>query len=322
MKILVTGGAGFVGRSLCKMLISHGYTVHVALRYEKDATLLSEGIVPFIVGDIDGQTDWSSAIAGCEIVLHLAARVHVIRESASDPLAAFRKTNTEATVHLAKEAEKAGVRRLVFVSTIHANGNETFEKPFSSHDKVAPRSFYAISKHEAETELLKISGETGMEVVIIRPPLIYGANVRGNFGTLMHVLKKRWPLPLGMVTKNRRSFVALGNLVDFLMTCMTHPDAPGHVFLVSDGEDISTADLLKRLGNAMGTPPLLLPVPPALLQLGAALTGKKHMVQQLLGSLQIDISETRKLLGWNPPFTVDEGMHHAAKPFLGIKKQS
>jgi len=265
-----------------------------------------------VVGHIDGATDWSRALNSCTAVTHLAARVHVMAERATNPLLEFRRVNVEGTLNLARQAAAAGVRRFLFVSSVKVNGEGTAEShPFNAADAPAPLDPYGISKMEAEQGLRQIANDTDMEVVIVRPPLIYGPGVKANFASLMHAVQRGIPLPLASVTHNRRSFVALDNLVDLLITCIDHPAAANQAFLVSDGEDLSTADLLHRLGEAMGKPARLFPVPPSLLQFSADLLGKGDMAQRLLGNLQVDISHTRNTLNWSPPISVDEGLRRA-----------
>jgi nucleoside-diphosphate-sugar epimerase len=245
--------------------------------------------------------------------MHIAARVHVMNERAGDPLAEFRRVNVDGTLNLARQAASAGANRFVFVSSIKVNGESTTEtQPFTAADTPAPQDPYGISKMEAEQGLRQIAAETGMEVVIVRPPLVYGPGVKANFASMMRAVQRGLPLPLGSVTHNRRSFVALDNLVDLLITCIDHPAAANQTFLVSDGEDLSTTDLLRRLGQALNKPARLFPVPPSLLQLGANLLGKGDMAQRLLGNLQVDISHTRNTLNWTPPISVDEGLRRAA----------
>jgi nucleoside-diphosphate-sugar epimerase len=264
------------------------------------------------VGAVDGATDWTPALHGCTTVMHLAARVHVMAERASNPFLEFRRVNVDGTLNLGRQAAAAGVRRFVFVSSVKVNGESTSANhPYTAADAPAPQDPYGISKMEAEQGLRQIAAGTGMEVVIIRPPLVYGPGVKANFASLIRAVQRGIPLPLGSVTHNRRSFVALDNLVDLLITCIDHPAAANQTFLVSDGEDLSTADLLRRLGHAMDKPARLFPVPPSLLQLGATLLGKGDMAQRLLGNLQVDISHTRNTLNWNPPVSVDEGLRRA-----------
>lgn len=291
--LLLTGASGFVGTSLAQRLSMQGEVVRRA--------------GPRLGGP--QPVDWSAALHHCRCVIHLAARVHVLRETSSDPLESFRAVNTAGTIDLARQAAAAGVARFVYVSSIKVNGESTPSGlPFRHDDPPRPLDPYGISKREAEDALREIAAATGMEVVIIRPPLVYGPGVKANFAALARAVQRGWPLPLGSVTHNRRSLVALDNLVDLLNTCIDHPAAAHQTFLVSDGEDLSTAELLQRLGQAMGRPARLLPLPPTLLEAGAALVGRREVAQRLLGNLQVDITHTRKTLGWTPPLTVDEGL--------------
>jgi nucleoside-diphosphate-sugar epimerase len=308
-KLLVTGAGGFVGRALSLQAAARDLTVRAAYRSYVD---FPPNIACVPVGEIDGRTDWHGALTGCDVVVHLAARVHVMRDVASDPLADFRKVNVEGTINLARQAVRAGVKRFVFISSIGVNGAETFDSSFVTNEKPAPHSSYAISKHEAEVGLQALALESDMEVVIIRPPLCYGPNAPGNFGALMRWLQHGLPLPFGAVTQNRRSLVGLDNLVDLILTCIDHPKAANQTFLVSDGEDLSTADLLHRMGKAINQPARMLPVPTSLLVLAACFLGKKSVAQSLLGSLQVDIRKTCELLDWKPPVSVDEGLRRAA----------
>ena len=261
-------------------------------------------------------TDWGLALQGVDAVVHCAARVHVMQDDATDPLHAYCEVNVNGTLKLASQAAQAGVRRFVFVSSIKVNGEFTeVGKPFTADDVSAPEDPYGISKHEAERLLRQIAAETGMEVVVIRPPLVYGPGVKANFESMMRWMARGVPLPLAGVTENRRSLVALDNLVDLIVTCLHHPAAANQTFLVSDGEDLSTAQLLKRMGAAMGQPARLFYLPPVVLKLGAALLNKPGIYQRLCGSLHLDIAKTRQLLGWTPPVSVDEGLRLAAEDF-------
>lgn len=301
--LLVTGATGFVGAAICSHARERGIAVRGASRRTADV----------VVADKGPDTDWSHALSGCRAVVHAAARVHVMTDVTEDPLARFRHVNVEGSLNLAAQAAAAGVRRFVFVSSVKVNGESTMEhRPYTASDAPAPQDPYGISKAEAEQGLRQIAQDTGMEVVIVRPPLVYGPGVKANFGSLIRALQRGVPLPLGAVTRNRRSLVALDNLVDLLLTCVDHPAAANQTFLVSDGEDLSTAELLRRMGMAMGKPARLLPVPPTLLKLGAMALGKADVAQRLLGSLQVDITHTREKLGWTPPIDVDEGLRRAA----------
>jgi UDP-glucose 4-epimerase len=267
------------------------------------------------VGPVHESTDWRAALVNCGAVVHLAARVHVMQDQAADSLAEFRRVNVQGTVRLAHLAAAAGVKRFVFVSSIKVNGEATrLLFPFRADDDPVPTDAYGISKMEAEQGLSEIGAKTGMEVVIIRSPLVYGPGVKANFGSMMRWLKRGIPLPLGAI-RNQRSLVSLGNLIDLIMTCLTHPAAANQIFMVSDGEDVTTTELLRRMGIAMGHPARLVPIPENLLKVMASLVGKNNVAQRLCGSLQVDISKTRELLGWTPPLTLDEGLSQAALGF-------
>jgi len=313
MTVLVTGANGFVGSALCERLRKDTVSVRGAARYWMSQSGNSADIV---IGSISSETDWVAALRNVSYVVHLAARVHVMNDKSPDPLAEFRRVNVEGTANLARQAAASGVKRFVFLSTIKVNGEFTEAgKPFTADDAPAPEDPYGISKHEAEQLLRQIAADTGMEVVIIRPPLVYGPGVKANFESMMRWLARGVPLPLAAVTENRRSLVALDNLVDLIVTCLIHPAAANQTFLVSDGEDLSTADLLKRMGVALGHPARLFYMPPALLKLGAIVVRKPGIYQRLCGSLQLDIAKTRQLLGWTPPVSVDEGLRRAAEGF-------
>jgi nucleoside-diphosphate-sugar epimerase len=298
-RILVTGSTGFIGTRLFRTATNKGFEVQRGLRREN-------GLEGVVVGDIGPDTDWSGALKDIDAVVHLAARVHVMKDAAKDPLAEFRRTNVDGTLNLAKQAAKAGVRRLVFLSSIKVNGEATRPgQPFTNQDKPDPQDPYAVSKFEAENGLRQIADETGMELVIIRPPLVYGPGAPGNFGRLIKLVQKGLPLPLGKVN-NKRSLVALDNLVDLIMTCLEHPTAAGQTFLVSDGQDLSTPGLIRKIARAMGKKARLLPVPPYLLRLAGRITGKSAEVERLVGSLQVDTRHTCETLGWKPVVSVDE----------------
>lgn len=313
MTTLVTGANGFVGSALCARLRKDGAPVRGAVRSSNVRPGGTEGVT---IDGLASDTDWSEALKNVEHVVHLAARVHVMNDKSSDPLAEFRRVNVEGTAALARQAAVAGVRRFVFLSSVKVNGEFTEAgQPFNANNVPAPEDPYGLSKHEAEQLLRQIAAETGMEVVIIRPPLVYGPGVKANFESMMRWLARGVPLPLAAVTRNRRSLVALDNLVDLIVTCLNHSAAANQTFLVSDGEDLSTAQLLKRMGAAMGHPARLFYVPPALLKLGATVLNKPGIYQRLCGSLQLDIAKTRQLLGWTPPVSVDEGLRRAAEGF-------
>ena len=268
------------------------------------------------VGDVSRDTAWQEALDGVDVVVHTAARTHVMSESADDPLEAYRRVNVDGARALAEQAAEAGVRRLIFLSSIKVNGEETATgSPFCADHVVAPEDPYGQSKWEAEQALMEVGAGTGLEVVIIRPPLVYGPGVKGNFARMMTWVAKGVPLPLGAID-NRRSLVAVNNLVDLVAVCIDHPAARNQMFLAGDGEDLSTTELILRLGKAMGRPARLLTIPPGLLRLGAAMLGKGDMARRLLGSLEVDISKARDVLGWEPPVSVDEGLRWAVEPHV------
>ena len=311
MRTFVTGASGFVGRTLIHTLSLRSHEIVAAMRAApSDRDTPSNSVA---IGDINATTNWSAALHGADAVVHLAARVHVMRDTAIDPLAEFRRVNTDGTLNLARQAAAAGVKRFIFLSSIGVNGNSTSQgKIFTENSASLPHDPYSVSKHEAEVGLRAISKSTGMEIVIIRPTLVHGSKAPGNFGKLTRLVAKGLPLPLASI-QNRRSFVGIDNLVDFIITCLEHPAAANETFLVSDGEDLSTPDLIRRMARAMDRPARLLPVPKSVLMAAAAMLGKRDMAQRLCGSLQVDISKSRALLGWNPPVSVDEGLRRAVK---------
>ena len=311
LHVLVTGANGFVGSAVCAQALARGMTVRGVVR---SPCVLPAGAECQVLEGLAEQSDWRAALAGIAVVVHAAARVHVMAETAENPIAEFRRINMNGTLNLARQAAKHGVRRFIFISSIGVNGAETFARPFSAGDLAAPHSPYAISKHEAELALKALAAETGLEVVIVRPPLVYGPGAPGNFAAMMRWLQRGVPLPLGAI-HNQRSLVALDNLVDLIVTCMTHPAAANQTFLVSDGEDVSTTELLRRMGQAMNRPARLIPVPTSGLKLAATMVGKQDVAQRLCGSLQVDIEKTRQLLGWRPPLTLDQGLKKAAEGF-------
>lgn len=312
-RILVTGANGFVGTALCAELVSKGYHVVAAVRsLAKLGHVTESSCMTFVeVGNIDGRTDWDAALLGCSAVIHLAARAHVLRDSAPDRLAAFRESNVEGTVQLAKAALKAGIARFVFVSSIGVNGKNPL-RPCNENDTPAPVEEYAVSKLEAEMSLQALVEGSSMQLVIVRPPLVYGPNCPGNFRRLLKLVSSGIPLPFGRII-NRSSFIGVWNLADFLGICVAHPDAADRLFLVSDMDDLSLPDILRQLGQGMGREARLLPIPPALLAGLARMLGKSALYNKLCGSLAVDPGRARDVLGWRPPVTAAEGLRRTAR---------
>lgn len=307
---LVTGASGFVGQLLSAELLSRGHMVRVALRDSGFAP--PSGATISKIFSIDAETDWTSALRGVGTVIHLAARVHVMNEVSSDPLAEFRKVNLQGTENLARQAASAGVKRLVYVSSIKVNGEGRDEPPYTESDAADPKDPYGISKWEAEQALHRIAQETGLEVVIVRPPLVYGPGVKGNFISLFKAIDKGLPLPLAGA-RNARSLVYVGNLVDALITCATHPDAAGQTYLVSDGKAVSTAELVREIACALERPDRSFYFPPAILHALAGLLGKTAQVGRLFGSLRVDSSKLSQQLDWTPPYTLQQGLAETAR---------
>lgn len=312
MNILLTGASGFIGGAVERKLLSNSnISLSVALRRPRAEDSWSNA---YVIDALSVDTNWKLALTGQDVVIHAAARAHVMDEVAINPLAEFRRVNVDGTLNLAKQAASAGVRRFIFISSIKVNGERTARgHSFTADDAPFPEDAYGQSKAEAEFGLKEIAVETGMELTIIRPPLVYGPGVKGNFSSLLRWVTRGVPLPLGAVTDNRRSLVALDNLVDLILTCVDHPKAANQTFLVSDGEDLSTADLLRRIGKSLNRPARLIPVPVSILIIASRLLGKSSIAQRILGSLQVDISKTCTLLNWNPPVSVDEGLRRAAQ---------
>ena len=313
MKVLVTGASGFVGSALCAHLVAEGYAVRGAVRNTQGKPL--PGVEYQIVSDMSIGANWREVLTDINVVVHCAVRVHVMKEASVDPLAAFREVNVKGTACLAEQAVDRGAKRFIYISSIKVNGETTSGHPFKADDTPAPEDPYGISKWEAEQVLREIAKKTGLEVVIIRPPLVYGPGVRANFLRLMQGIMSGVPLPLGAID-NRRSLVALDNLVDLIEACLNNPQAINQTFLVSDGDDLSTKALFQRTAVALGKPVRLIPVPVSLLWAMARLFGKSDFAQRLCGSLQVDISKTRDRLSWFPPISVDEALHKTAKHFL------
>jgi nucleoside-diphosphate-sugar epimerase len=342
INVLVTGANGFIGRALCNKLIADGYHVRGAVRSAAQMTALPSGVEGVMVGDVGQETDWSEALAGIEGIVHLAARVHVMRENSVDPLAAYREVNVEGSKCLAIAAANAGVKRFVYISSVKVNGESTGNKSrdqgpgvrgqgknryqvsgysgqgtegrrsvpkqsFSEKDVPEPQDPYGISKWEAEQVLRDVAADTGLEVVILRPPLVYGPGVRGNFLRLLRIVWMGIPLPLASI-KNCRSLIYIGNFVDAIVNCMTSPNAAGKAYLVSDGDDVSTPDLIRRIAAASGRRALMLPVPAWMMRMAGKIIGRSDELERLFGSLTVDISKICRELNWKPPYTPEEGI--------------
>ena len=299
MKIAVTGANGFVGRAMTARLRSDGHEVVPIVR--SPGQVAGERTIP----DLGRGTGWAQILDGVDAIVHLAARVHVSTETSADPLVEYRRVNTDGTLNLARQAAEAGVSRFLYISTIKVNGESTMPgQAFSRRDAPCPSDPYAISKYEAEQGLASMDG--GMAAVVIRPPLVYGPGVKGNFRNLVNGIMRGVPLPLGSVRNNRRSLVGLTNLVDLAVRCLTHPAAPGKLYLVSDGRDLSTRALIELIAEAYTRKPRLVRIPPLLLRAGSAFLGRGEAARRLLDNLQIDITETQRELGWEPPLTVEQ----------------
>jgi nucleoside-diphosphate-sugar epimerase len=316
-KVFVTGGRGFIGTAVLSQLKQLG---HKPVLVSRSSSIGKTPYEEVIIDGLDANTDWGKSLQECDVVIHLAARVHIMNDTSSDPLTEFRKVNTEGTLNLARQALESGVKRFIYLSSVKANGETTrLGFPFRPDDHSIPKDPYGQSKYEAERELLKLAKSNNMEVVIIRPPLVYGPGVKANFLRLMNLVNKEYPLPFGSVT-NLRSFVGLDNLVDLICLCADSektPAAANEVFLVSDREDVSTAELIQKLARLLDKNVILLPVPVSLMTFIAKLLGKSDMVHRLFGSLQVDSSKASVLLGWQPVKTMDEQLRQTVDHFLG-----
>lgn len=319
-KILVTGASGFVGQKLCRALQKNGWSVRMAVQDLEDSQLIisSSSVDPesiVVVGDIGLKADWSNALRGVDVVVHLAARVHVLREKSNNPIESFRSVNVRGTEYLANMAAESGVGRFVFVSSIGVHGNETKGKPFDEQSLVAPHSPYTVSKWEAELALQKLACKHGFDLVVVRPPLVYGPKVGGNFLRLLKLLDKGIPLPLGSV-ENLRSFIGIDNLIDLLIKCADHPKAANEIFLAADGDDLSTPALLQRLSLFLGRHPRIWPFPIAALQLAASIFGRVDAIEGLCNSLQVNAEKAKTVLGWRPLVPLDDGLECTVRWFF------
>ena len=325
-KILITGSSGFIGRALTKKLCEKNYIVHATVNNNFSCLesmtnyICSKKLRLFLSVNINSKTYWDEALKGVEVIIHLAGKAHILSKKHSNNYNEFYDVNVLGTEHLARMAASQGVKRFIFISSIGVNGQKTTYQPFNELLQPAPIADYAISKWEAEKRLIKIADKSTMDVVILRPTLVYGADAPGNFGRLLHLVAKGVPLPLASIY-NKRSFLSKDNLLDFIITCINHPKAGNETFIISDGEDISTPELIRYLAAGMGKPANLWPVPVSLLKFGAYLLNRSSMCQQLCGSLQVDISKARKILNWSPPVNIDVNLHETARLFASKKKR-
>lgn len=314
MTVLVTGASGFIGRHVIAELVQRSIKVRVARRQGTEDKFSVDNVeVVYLSGPGTAATDWSDAVANCRVVIHLAARAHVLRDRHEDSVRAFRLANVDYARACGEAAAIAGVKRFIFMSSLGVHGGTSSAEPIRAVSPFKPHTPYACSKAEAERVLAEVVHGSNMKLTVIRPPLVYGPGAPGNFGLLVRAVASGLPLPLGSIKNNHRSFVAIDNLVDLIVTCLNHHGAADQTFLVSDGEDISTTDLLRRLASMMGKPARLMPVPVGWLAFGAQLLGKCEIYESLCGSLQVDISKTCSLLDWRPPVSVDEGLRRAVQ---------
>lgn len=304
MNILVTGATGFVGRSLCQALAKHGHHVSVVTR-NANATFLIDCAI--ICKDLDGHTDFEDSLKSIEVVIHLAGRAHVLNDQSNNPYQAYADINIGATKNLARQAANSGVKRFIFLSSIKVNGETTASTPFNEESIPNPEDDYGKTKFEAEKALAQIAENSNMEVVVIRPPLIYGKGVKANFKNLIKLCQLKLPLPFGAI-HNKRSMIYIDNLIDFIMVCTTHPNTANQIFLVSDDEDVSTTELVHAIRKTLEVPSLLIPIPQSWTVFLLKLAGKASLATRLCGNLQVDISKAKRLLGWKPPFTFKQGI--------------
>lgn len=317
--VLVTGAAGFVGRLLTSELLAAGHRVKAAQRRLDPGQPEFPGLQRIAVGDISGQTHWGRALEGVDAVAHLAARAHILSDAHVDPITEYRRINVDASENLGRAAAAAGVKRLLFLSSIGVNGKRTEGQPFTESDPASPHDTYAVSKWKAECALASVAARTGLQLVIVRSPLVYGPHVKANFLRLMWLASKALPLPLGAVA-NRRSMIFVGNLVDALSRCIEHPAAAGQTFLVSDGQDVSTPEIIRHIARALGVSPRLFPFPVAGLKALAVLLSRSEEAGKLLDSLALDSSHIRRCLGWRPPYSLQQGIEVTARWYRDTHK--
>lgn len=314
--VLVTGATGFVGRFLCERLLSEDFAVRGTILESESSFSLVNGVEPVTVEPLGAETPWSHALEGINTIIHLAARVHIMNDPSKAPITEYRKVNVEGTAQLAREATKAGVKRLVFVSSIKVNGEET-DVSYTEESPAKPTDPYGISKWEAEVGLRQIEAESGLEVVIVRPTLVYGPGVKANFLKMLNTIQRGIPLPFASIT-NKRSLLYVGSLADALTTCATHPAAAGKTYLVSDGEDVSTPELISQTAKVLGAPARVFPFPVGLMKLAAKLINRTDAIHRLTGSLTVDSSKIRRDLEWSPPYTMAQGLQATANWFKSI----
>ena len=314
MNILLSGSSGFVGSVLLEKL-----NVNKVTMLTRNTDLVDDKSYFYCKDFLS--FDFKNRFNDINVFIHCAARVHVMKDASVNPIEEYREVNTAGTLNLARQAVEAGVKRFIFISSIKVNGEGTqIGSPFKATDKPNPQDPYGQSKAEAEEQLLALAKETGLEVVIIRPTLVYGAGVKANFVSLMKLVAKGLPLPFGSITVNRRSLVSVYNLVDLIVTCVDHPNAAHQIFLVSDDHDLSTADMVRQMGHALSKPTKLIPIPVFCYSLAGKITGKQDMISRLIGSLQVDITETKRRLDWTPPYKLEDGFKMTANALLGEKK--
>lgn len=312
-RILVTGATGFVGHVLCDVLERSGYRVRAALR--RDGSIAGDAVETVVVGDIGRDTDWRATLNGVECIIHVAGRAHVLHDKCADSHRLYMETNALGTRRLAEAAARADVRRFVFLSSVKVNGEETPGHAYTSSDEPHPQDTYAVSKWAGEQAVLEVAATTGIEAAVVRSPLVYGPGVRANFLRLMQWVDRQWPLPLAAID-NRRSLVSVWNLCDLLMHLLESPAASGRIWMVSDGEDLSTPELIRRIARSMQREARLLAVPAGLLRFGAGLSGRKAEIARLCGSLVVDIAQTRNQLGWTPPVTMQDALARTVAWYL------
>lgn len=318
MKVLVTGASGFIASHLLPCLLAKGWYVRAAVRNAERLKLLPPRVEGIVVGELSPETDWSAASREIDVIVHLAGRAHVLRDRAVEE---YYSTNVGASRSLAEAAAGAGVKRLVFVSSVKAMGEtSSTDRPWTEEDSCFPQDSYGKSKREAELALFDVAKRAHIEVVVLRPPVVYGPGVGANIYRMLRAIERGWPLPLRSV-KNRRSFIFVGNFVDAMIRAMEHSRASGGTFLVSDGKDLSTPELIRAIARAFGKPARLVPVPPVLLRLAGVVLGLSDEVERLLGSLTVDITKIRRLLDWEPPFGMEEGLGRTVRWYREAKAQ-